>query len=88
MMTEDTEDALKPFPDGRFWYDVPPAEAIKLYPEGIPKECAPLNDDGEPCPWPYDPEKLGGAPMGQYHCPYCGLMSLAGVKHLDARVLS
>lgn len=44
---------------------------------------APLNEVGERCPWPWDPEQLRGAPMGQYHCPYCGAMVLAGIEHLD-----
>lgn len=29
------------------------------------------------------PEFLLGAPLGQYHCPYCGVMNVAGVQHLD-----
>lgn len=29
------------------------------------------------------PEKLLGAPMGQYHCPDCGAMLLAGLPHFD-----
>lgn len=31
---------------------------------------------------PEEPERLKGAPMGQYHCPWCGCMQLAGVPHL------
>lgn len=27
------------------------------------------------------PEKLLGAPIGQYHCPDCGAMVLAGLPH-------
>lgn len=27
------------------------------------------------------PEKLLGAPIGQYHCPNCGAMVMAGLKH-------
>ena len=27
------------------------------------------------------PELLLGAPIGMYHCPDCGTMLLAGVKH-------
>lgn len=46
---------------------------------------APLNEIGERCPWPWDPEQLGDAPMGQYRCPYCGAMCVAGVPHLDYR---
>lgn len=45
----------------------------------------PLNSMGEECPWPWDPQQLVGAPMGQYHCPYCGDMVLAGMMHVDFR---
>ena len=27
------------------------------------------------------PERLSGQPIGQYHCPDCGAMVLAGLKH-------
>jgi hypothetical protein len=27
------------------------------------------------------PERLAGAPLGQYHCPDCGAMVLAGLPH-------
>lgn len=29
-----------------------------------------------------DPVKLRGAPIGQYHCPGCGVMQLAGIPHI------
>lgn len=29
------------------------------------------------------PEKLIGQPLGQYHCPDCGAMIIAGLKHPD-----
>jgi hypothetical protein len=29
------------------------------------------------------PEKLAGQPIGQYHCPNCGAMLLAGIPHPD-----
>jgi hypothetical protein len=32
-------------------------------------------------PCPEDPRKLLGAPIGQYHCPVCGMMCVAGVAH-------
>jgi len=44
---------------------------------------APLNENGERCPWPWDPQQLKDAPIGQYHCPYCGAMCLAGLPHPD-----
>lgn len=46
---------------------------------------APLNEQGERCPWPWEPEQLVGVPLGQYHCVYCGAMVLAGMKHVDYR---
>ena len=27
------------------------------------------------------PEDLKGAPLGQYHCPECGVMVMAGMSH-------
>lgn len=34
--------------------------------------------------WPCDehPELLHGAALGQYHCPFCGEMQMAGMLHL------
>ncbi len=29
---------------------------------------------------PHDPKQTTG-PIGMYHCPYCGAMVLAGLKH-------
>lgn len=42
-----------------------------------------IDGPGTECPWPFDPWQLYGAPLGQYHCPYCGSMVLAGMEHLD-----
>ena len=36
-----------------------------------------------PCPWPFDPLLLHGAPIGMYHCPHCGSMVMAGMSHVD-----
>ena len=35
----------------------------------------------------YDPTQLKGLPIGQFHCPECGEMILAGVPHIDYSVL-
>lgn len=32
-------------------------------------------------PCPEQSVLLAGQPLGQYHCPYCGMMLLAGVPH-------
>lgn len=45
----------------------------------------PQNEMGEPCPFPFDPPQMYGQPMGQYHCPYCGAMVMAGISHIDYR---
>lgn len=30
---------------------------------------------------PHDPKTLLGEPLGQYHCPDCGCMVIAGIDH-------
>lgn len=35
----------------------------------------------------YDPTPLKGLPIGQFHCPECGEIILAGVPHIDYSVL-
>jgi hypothetical protein len=71
----------------RSWRDITPAGAvaINLLDASGAGIQPPLNENGEPCPWPWEPQQLKGAPMGQYHCPYCGAMCLAGVPHPDYR---
>ena len=76
---------LKP---GMTWKDVTPQQAAELTPEQIRLLFPPLGEDGKPCPWPWDPQQLKGAPLGQYHCPYCGSMVMAGQEHLDYRLQS
>lgn len=68
----------------RYWTEFTPKEASEqqIKCDGVNVK-GPTNELGEECPWPWDPEQLGGAPLGQYHCPYCGGMSIAGVKHPD-----
>lgn len=39
------------------------------------------------CPWPWEPQQLGGQPIGMYHCPYCGEIVVAGLLHTDYRNL-
>lgn len=34
-------------------------------------------------PCPENPVLLAGCPIGQYHCPYCGMMVLAAIPHLS-----
>lgn len=67
----------------RRWEDIDPADATDLNLHVRADITAPLNETGERCPWPWEPQQLVGAAMGQYHCPYCGAMVLAGIAHLD-----
>ncbi|MFA7264942.1 MAG: hypothetical protein WC054_01405 [Candidatus Nanopelagicales bacterium] len=67
------------------WYDIDPADARDIDCSERPDLSPPLDSEGKPCPWPWEPQQLVGVPMGQYHCPYCGEMVLAGVRHLDYR---
>jgi hypothetical protein len=70
----------------RHWHEIEPADAMGIV---LPREdiVGPVVDDGsgDVCPWPWEPQQLTGAPIGQYHCPYCGSMVLAGVPHPDYR---
>ena len=40
-------------------------------------------DDVFPANCNEKPEELTNQPIGQYHCPDCGAMLLAGLPHLD-----
>jgi hypothetical protein len=66
------------------WDTIEPKDAIDILLPN-PNVIGPVNELGEECPWPWDPQQLGGRPLGQYHCPYCGGMQMAGVPHLDWR---
>lgn len=65
------------------WQDIEPKDAVDIDLTKRLDITAPLNENGERCPWPWEPQQLKGAPMGQFHCPYCGAMCLAGVEHFD-----
>lgn len=64
------------------WSAIEPRDAVAmtLPATGIR---GPVNELGKACPWPWEPQQLLGAPLGQYHCNYCGAMVIAGVPHLD-----
>lgn len=66
------------------WYDIAPEDAVSI---ALPREGieGPVNEMGEPCPWPWEPQQLVEVPLGQYHCEYCGAMVVAGVPHPDYR---
>ena len=67
----------------REWFDIPPAEAVDLNLTEHPEISAPLNEMQERCPWPWEPQQLVNAPLGQYRCGYCGAMCVAGMRHID-----
>lgn len=64
------------------WFDVEPRDAVNVRLPS-PDIRGPYNEEGEPCPWPWDPPQLAGRPIGQYHCPYCLAMVIAGMDHID-----
>lgn len=66
----------------RMWYDLEPRDAVNVV---LPRDDiqGPYNENGEPCPWPWEPVQLKGAPIGQYRCRYCFAMVVAGMEHLD-----
>jgi hypothetical protein len=69
--------------DRSHWQDIRPSSAVGLNLADRTDIIAPLNEEGERCPWPWDPQQLVGAPLGQYHCTYCGAMCVAGQPHID-----
>lgn len=69
------------------WWSITP---VKAYDRGLDLSAdleytAPLNESGERCPWPWEPQQLVGLPIGQYPCRYCGAMVMAGYRHMDYR---
>lgn len=67
----------------RRWQDIRPGDAVDINLSVNLDITAPLNEEGERCPWPWDPQQFTGAPLGQYDCPYCGAMVMAGMPHID-----
>lgn len=67
------------------WYNIDPGDAVDIDCTTRPDLDPPVNEAGEVCPWPWDPQQLGGQPLGQYHCPYCLAGVVAGIMHLDYR---
>lgn len=65
------------------WQDIEPKSAVSIDCTKRPDLNPPKNEKGDVCPWPWDPQQLVGMPIGQYHCPYCNAMCVAGVEHPD-----
>jgi hypothetical protein len=69
------------------WDEIDPADAQGLDLSVRFDIVAPHNENGERCPWPWEPQLLCGLPIGQYHCGHCGAVVVAGLPHLDYRDL-
>ena len=67
----------------RHWYDIAPKDAMQIDLSKDLTITAPLTEAGERCPWPWEPQQLVNAPIGQYHCGFCGAMVVAGIPHVD-----
>lgn len=67
------------------WTEIEPKDAVDINVIKRNDIEGPLNEEGEECSWPWEPQQMVGVPIGQYHCPYCGAMVLAGMPHLDYR---
>lgn len=67
----------------RRWQDIVPEDAVNINLSLDLSITAPLNEMGERCPWPWEPQQLVGVPMGLYHCQFCGAMVMAGLPHFD-----
>lgn len=65
------------------WHEIEPNDAREIDLGKRLDIAAPHNENGERCPWPWEPQQLVGVAMGQYHCGYCGAMVMAGQPHLD-----
>jgi hypothetical protein len=67
------------------WHEIDPRDAVDIDLEKRLDIDAPLNEAGQRCPWPWEPQQLVGVPLGQYHCRWCGAMVIAGMPHIDYR---
>jgi hypothetical protein len=69
----------------KHWYEISPEEAAKQRLD-LSKRTdikAPKNEEGEVCPFPWEPQLLTGAPLNQFHCQFCGAVVVAGIPHVD-----
>lgn len=62
------------FEDTNPWPDMP-------YFCGMCLKDVPTKDDLVESPCTHQPELLKEVPFGQYHCPECGMMVVAGMPH-------
>jgi hypothetical protein len=69
------------------WWEISAEQAMDLNLMTHTDIDAPLNEDGERCPWPWYPQQIDRPTIGQLHCIYCGAMCLAGFPHPDYRTM-
>jgi hypothetical protein len=67
------------------WTDYTPAQAINLDLRVDTTITGPVNENGEPCWWPWEPEQLPISPgnRGRFGCSYCGGIVVSGLPHPD-----
>lgn len=65
------------------WTSIAPKDATDIDLTERIDITAPLNETGERCPWPWEPQQLVNVPIGQYRCGFCGAMVVAGIPHVD-----
>lgn len=65
------------------WQDIAPKDAVDLDLLKRLDITAPRNENGDRCPWPWEPQQLTNAPLGQFRCSYCFAMCVAGMEHID-----
>ncbi len=75
-------------PGPRHWTEIEPVNATDLELTEGGDIIGPRNEEGEVCPWPWEPQQLKGVPLGQYHCQFCGAMVIAGTPHVDYTEMS
>jgi hypothetical protein len=65
------------------WQEIAPHDAAGIDLRTRKDITAPLNERGERCPWPWDPQRFITAPPGIYRCPHCGARCEPGTEHTD-----
>jgi hypothetical protein len=65
------------------WQDIAPTDAVDIDLTKRLDITAPRNENGQRCPWQWEPQQLAGAPLGHNRSPYCDAMCVAGMQHLD-----
>jgi hypothetical protein len=66
------------------WQDIDPADAKDIDLRKRDDIIAPLNEAGQRCPWPWEPQQRDpGEPGTLFKCPHCGAHVFSGEEHVD-----